>query len=529
MFVFESTEDQADRGTIFNQIEFGNKYCDLHQLGVPLLYKDDGISGTIPLQDRPAGKHLLDDAKAGKIKLLLIYKLDRLGRTARNILNAIYDLEQYGVQIRSMTEPFDTSSPAGRFALTILAGVADLDRSNILQRLWDGANVHAAKGEWLGGIVPFGYIVEDKLLKVNNSPIPGIDMSEADVIRLIYHLIADQGMSTIKVADYLNALNIPPSYTIHGRKTKRDGKRKETTAGIWRPARIRNMIVNTTYKGIHQYGKRSKKNRDIITRSVPAIVSEETWEKAQQVLKNNQLEAMRSAKRFYLLRGLIKCNLCGLNYSGTATSAGKGYYTCNGKITYRGPLQGKCRSKNIPQQWIEDMVWNDCMEFITCPDKALDELNKNMADQRQQNQDLGNEKDLLIKVVQDKDTEKQNILDLFRKKLIDAFDVEKQLQKIADEKAAIVGRMEILNSKLEAASSIEQRHNSAEEFLTELREKVANGNPPPEVKREIVKALVKEVLIKTINPEAPKPQAQVSISYSFCPVVVRTDRDSWPQ
>ena len=256
-----SSEDQAERGTIENQIEFAAKYCDLHQLEVVEWYKDDGITGTIPLEQRPEGKRLLEDAKKKKFDLLLIYRLDRLGRSARIILNAVYELEQHGVKIRSMTEPFDTGDPNGRFLLTVLAGVADLERETILERMWHGANRAARAGKWLGGIVPYGYRVnEEGYLEINEDPLPGMDMSEADVVQLIYRLIADQGYSTIKVADYLNALGVPPSYTKDGRQIKR-GKRKVNTAGIWRPGRIRNMVVNTTYKGIHYYGKRTNKRR----------------------------------------------------------------------------------------------------------------------------------------------------------------------------------------------------------------------------------------------------------------------------
>src|SRR5690606_37009770 len=112
-----------------------------------------------------------------------------------------------------------------------------------------------------------------------------------------------QRYSTIRVADYLNSIGVPPAYKKDGRKVKK-GKRKVNTAGVWTPSRIRNMIVNTTYKGIHLYGKRTNKQREIITREVPAIVSSDQWEKAQKVLKDNHLEAMRNAKRKYLLRGL---------------------------------------------------------------------------------------------------------------------------------------------------------------------------------------------------------------------------------
>lgn len=520
-----STDDQADRGTIENQIEFGIKYCDLHQIPLKDIYKDDGISGTIPLHERPEGSRLIEDAKAGKIKTVLVYKLDRLGRTARVILNAIYDLEQYGVQVRSMTEPFDTSTPAGRFALTILAGVADLDRTSTLERLWLGANRWAREGKWLGGIVPYGYYVNDEgYLEINENPIPGFKMSEAGVVRLMFHLVAGQGMSTIKVADYLNALAIPPSYIIHKRQLKR-GKRKENTSGKWLPGRIRNMIVNSTYKGIHHYGKRSKKEREIISREVPAIVSEEVWQQAQQVLSDNRLEAIRNAKRQYLLRGLIKCSLCGLNYSGTAYPTGKTFYICNGKTTYRGKYQGKCPSKNIPGEWIENMVWQDCVNFIMNPGEALEVLDNNIQENKSKKESLEDEKKLVANSIANKDLEKQSIIDLYRKKLIDSSDLEQQLTKIAAEKRVLEERLKELDQLLRQESSLAVRHESAEQLLEDLRTRLGTSEPPFEVKREIVKTMVRKVVIETENPEGTLPQASVTVHYMFERVVLHTDKD----
>ncbi|MDF2505101.1 recombinase family protein [Clostridium sp.] len=117
----------------------------LHELGIFKIYKEEGISGTIPLNEREQGKKLIEDAKNKEFDTLLVYKLDRLGRSARITLNSIYDLEGYGLKIKSMTEPFDTSNPSGRFMITILAGVADLERETILERMWHGANRSARR------------------------------------------------------------------------------------------------------------------------------------------------------------------------------------------------------------------------------------------------------------------------------------------------------------------------------------------------------------------------------------------------
>lgn len=147
IYVRVSTEDQAERGTIDQQLEFATKYSDLHQLLIHDWYKDDGITGTLSLEDRPEGSRMLQDARNGLFDTILVYRLDRFGRSARIILNGVYAFEQMGIKVKSMTEPFDTGDPAGRFLLTILAGVADLERDNILDRMWHGANRAARQGK----------------------------------------------------------------------------------------------------------------------------------------------------------------------------------------------------------------------------------------------------------------------------------------------------------------------------------------------------------------------------------------------
>lgn len=530
IYVRVSSEDQQERGTIEAQIDFGTKYADLHQLNIVDWYKDDGVSGTIPIEERPESARMLEDAKVKKFDTILVYKLDRLGRSARIILNAVHGFEQLGIKVKSMTEPFDTGDPSGRFLLTILAGVADLERSTILDRMWHGANRAARNGKWLGGVVPYGYIINDeKFLEISNSPIPGMNMSEADVVRLIYRLTVEQHMSTIKIADYLNAVGIPPKYTISGRKIGK-GKRKENTAGIWRPARVRNMIVNKTYMGIHEYGKRTKKKREIITREVSSIISQEIWDKAQQVLADNRLEASRNTHRKYLLRGLIKCGICGLNYIGntfpTYPSGSKAYYICNGKKAYRGPKMGKCTAKNIPAEYIENIVWQDCLNFINNPGEALTEIDKNFEEKKTKIDSTKADIDRLKSALEQKDNEKQPILDLLRKKLIDDKDVETQFAKIAAEKESIKASIREIAATINNKESLQHKFDTAEQLLASLREKIKDGNPSFETKREIVKSLVEEILVLADDNVNNKKQVTLAIKYTFSDVVLRTDRGS---
>ncbi|MGH2331071.1 recombinase family protein [Thermoanaerobacter mathranii] len=523
-----SSEEQAERGTIENQVEFAVKYCDLHQIDIVEWYKDDGVTGIIPLEERPEGRRLLEDARNKKFDVVLVYRLDRLGRSARIILNAVYELEQNGIKIKSMTEPFDTSDPNGRFLLTVLAGVADLERETILERMQYGTNRAARAGKWLGGIVPYGYRVnEEGYLEINENLLPELNMSEADVVRLIYYLIAEQGYSTIKVADYLNALGVPTAYVKDGRQVTR-GKRKVNTAGIWRPGRIRNMVVNTTYKGIHYYGKRTKKNRELIPREVPAIVSEEIWEKAQQKLKENQIEALKNAKRQYLLRGLIKCGLCGLTYQGQSYKGPKNglkaYYVCGGKTAYRGPLQGKCPSKNVPAEWIENLVWEECVNFINNPGETIKELAKTIETKKAKRGELEHEKQTILKTLKEKQLERQNILDLYRRKIITTEDVERQFQKIDNEMKTLENRIKEIEDQIAAEETLLSSINTAEELLENLRAKLED-NPPFEVRREIVRTLVKEIIVDTKFDEKNRPYAVIKVKYNFSDVT-RTVKDS---
>ena len=104
VYVRVSTEEQRERQSILTQREFGDRYCDLHKITVHRVYSDDGVSGTVPLERRPEGSQILKDARLGRFDQLLVYRLDRLGRETRLILNAVAELEKLGVRVRSMTE-----------------------------------------------------------------------------------------------------------------------------------------------------------------------------------------------------------------------------------------------------------------------------------------------------------------------------------------------------------------------------------------------------------------------------------------
>lgn len=507
-----SSDDQAERGTIESQIEFATKYCDLHQLPITAWYKDDGITGTVPLEDRAAGVQLLQDAQNGVIDTLLLYKLDRFGRNARIILNGIHALEKLGVKVKSMTEPFDTSDPAGRFTLTILAGVADLERENILARMWHGANRAARAGKWLGGIVPYGYYVDaDGFLAISDEPIAGIDTSEADVIRLMYRMLAEQQASCSKVADALNTMGIPPKYIILGRKQKSRGKRSAVTSGQWTPGRIRNTIVETTYKGVHHYGRRSVKRRETIEREVPAIVDVDTWDAAQRTLRHNQLNSVQIVKVPYLLRGYVFCGQCGLRYVGT-TFKEKRYYVCGGKQSFRGPLNGKCQSKNMNAEALEDYVWSRCVHLIRNPEQVIDSSQTQDGKIAELQKMIAAAKTSVAKA----DEETQNILTLFRRGHIPQAAVELQLDAIGNERAQALRTIAEMESAIKSMQSEDKRAQRAVRSLKLMQQMIDVDDLTWDNKRSIIDMLISKVIITTkIPPGGTRPEAYISIKYAI--------------
>jgi site-specific DNA recombinase len=92
LYLRVSSDEQRERESIKTQREFFDQYCDLYGLEVTETYADDGVSGTIPLHERPEGRRLLEDARAEKFETLLVYRLDRLGRSLLVIVDAHHRL-----------------------------------------------------------------------------------------------------------------------------------------------------------------------------------------------------------------------------------------------------------------------------------------------------------------------------------------------------------------------------------------------------------------------------------------------------
>lgn len=521
VYVRVSTEEQRERQSIVTQREFAQRYCDLHELRISETYADDGVSGTVPIELRPAAIRMLDDARQRKFDQLLVFKLDRLGRDTRLILNAVAELEKHGVRVRSMTEEFDTATATGRLMLTMLSGFAAHERELIRERSVAGTNRLAESGAWLGGVVPYGYIKDgekaQRRIVINEDPISGFELSEADVVRTIYRMSGVEKKSCQKIADHLNRLGVPCGSAANTSDPE-SGKRNRRTASIWRPSHVRNMIVSRTYMGEHTFGKRSRnRNRKLIVREVPGIVSEQEWQAAQEVLVSNRIMCRRNLREPYLLRGLIRCGICGLTFSGLRTNPPQRdhYYRCNGRQQARGlyGLSGKkCPSKGLNGDYVERLVWADIESFLRNPGEILERLRERVAAQDGERQNRQKEMDTLRERLQQKNGEKDRVLGLFRRGRIDETTLDQQLDQIDAEAARLRSDIDAATQALSAVDRTAQLQ-SAEALLTTLRARL-DGSMPSELKRRIVEILVEKVEANTVERWGVQ-QSEIVVTYRF--------------
>jgi site-specific DNA recombinase len=327
------------------------------------IYKDDGVSGTVPLNERPEGRRLLEDAKEGKFGAVLVYKLDRLGRSLLVIVDAHDRLQEAGVALRSATEPIDTSTPSGRLILQMLASFAEYERGTIRERTQAGLHRAYRNGRQTG-VVPYGFtIAEDGSFVIVEG--------EARIVAQIFEKIA-AGATLYSEAKRLNDLAVPPPGFRY-----RSGKR--TPSKQWGPPTIRNLIHQRAYSGTHEV--KINGGKDLISREVPAIVTPKLQERAVKALAENKRYSGGKKHRDYLLTGLVTCETFGCACTGrTHIARGKQYpyYKCSDDHvlrSHRGPTH---QAPYVNATWLEGLVWDDVKRFLENPGEVLERIREQL-------------------------------------------------------------------------------------------------------------------------------------------------------
>ena len=502
-----SSEDQAERGTIATQADELRRRLGT-EAGVVVVrdYVDDGVSGTIALDERPAGARLLADARAGLFDEVWAYDLTRIGRDSIDNAIARRTLVRLGIRLVTLAEgePDD-------FMFDIRSAVAANERREFLRKSAAGMSRAAREGRYTGGIVPIGFRIEGAKQTAHLVPDESpwwADLSAAGIVRRIYGWIALEGWSCRRVAANLNDLGVPTHYARDGR-----GVRGKKTQGLWRAGRIRNLVVNPVYRGELQYGRRidqrgpktERRGHEITSAPIDGLVSPALWHAAQDALAANRRIA-RNTHRVYLLKGSMTCGICGLTYVGS-WSKKFGWYRCGGQLKERGPIPGKCLGVSVRTDKVEPDVWADIEAWLRNPGDIIDALDGDAEHEAQtaiaEAEAITAQKALDILEAQRKQALALNI----RGRLTDA-ELEVELDRIESERT-------ILKARVDAAEApvSEVVPQEVHDLLSEVRARLDAGLTE-EQRHEIVRLLV-GIVVHTSIADDGKKSATALVTYRF--------------
>jgi len=495
-----SSDEQAEKGTIGSQVDYTKRYLELHGPEMDItdheFYLDEGVSGTIALLDRPAGSKLVADAKMKKFDILFIYRLDRLARNVKHVLDTYDLLEKYGIALKSMTEAFDTGTPTGKFFMTLLASIAALERETILERTQGGKDRNAKAGKWVSGAPPFGYRIEDKRLVIYEP--------EADTVRLIFQLYED-GMSTVEVAKYLNAKDVLTPTMSKGTKNKSTGK--------WHAGHISIILRTTAYMGSYTYLKRAAKRKDRIELEVPAIIEQQKYKDTQERITKNSDVARGSKKHNYLLRGLIYCAKCGRALVGSSgdSKSGRVYYRCTG--TVENGQGKKCDTKQLRAADAEKAVWEDVYELLSHPEELITEMENELGKNKESSEPLQTELDEVENYIVEKQAARGKVIGLMTRGKLTEQEAEEALEELANELGSLNARKEFLFDKITNAQSFEGNVINVRLVIDAVRDHL--DELTEEEKSALVRAMVRRVEVKTILNADGKWDSLVTSTYHF--------------
>jgi len=313
-------------------------------------YDDGGISGAT--MDRPALQQLLADIRAGKVDVVVTYKIDRLTRSLADFAKITEIFDAKGVSFVSVTQQFNTTTSMGRLTLNVLLSFAQFEREVTGERIRDKIAASKKKGIWMGGLPPLGYAVCDRKLVI----VPG----EAETVRHIFHRYLALGSVRLLKEDL----------EVHGIVSKQrpiSSGRSWGGTPIGRGALYR-MLQNRIYRGeiVH-------KNQAYPGEHEP-IIGSELWDAVQARLSANAVERRSGgrAKNPSLLAGLV---FDGDGNRMTPTHAVKNgtryrYYVSHPLITQaRAGSPGGLR---VPAPAIEQLVADRIRRFLSEPDSVIE-------------------------------------------------------------------------------------------------------------------------------------------------------------
>jgi site-specific DNA recombinase len=354
IYTRKSTDEGLDR--TFNSLDAQREACEAYiksqqhegWQAIATHYDDGNFSGGN--MERPALRQLMADIQAGKVSVVVVYKVDRLTRSLADFAKIIEHFDKHKVSFVSVTQHFNTTSSMGRLTLNVLLSFAQFEREVTGERIRDKIAASKKKGMWMGGLVPLGYKAVDRKLLIEE---PG-----AVTVRRIFQEFLRLG-SVLRLEEWLRANNI---------RTRRGNH--------FLRGPLYTMLRNPLYLGLTRH------KAEIYPGEHAGIVDRTTWDKAQSLLDQNingQRRRNRSTQPS-LLAGII-FDAAGNRYSPTHSNKNGcryRYYTSRAVIDKTERPDSPAR---IPAHGLEKAVTEHILNLLNAPGELLGVLKNSQLDE----------------------------------------------------------------------------------------------------------------------------------------------------
>jgi site-specific DNA recombinase len=499
-----SSEQQREANTIASQTASLIEFAQGHDLEVPQewVFEDDGYSGAT--LERPGLERVRDLAAEGQIQVVLAYSPDRLSRKYAYQILLIEELARNGVETLFVKAP-QGSSAEDQLLVQFQGMISEYERAQILERSRRGKRHRAQSGEVsvMSG-APYGYRY---VRKTDVAPAAYVVLeAEARVVVRIYEMYTVDGLSIGEITRQINAEGIP---------TRKASARWERST-VWA------VLRNSAYRGVACFGKtrassrtrviRPQRRRGVITPSVtagherpreewieipvPALVTEDSFARAQELLQENKVRSRRRTIEPSIVQGMVSCQKCGYAFSRTSTqtSARKiHYYKCIGSDGWRklgGPVCDNGRF--VRQDLLDQIVWAEVIKLLEDPTLILQELDRRLAAARSSDPIKKREQSLQRELVH-VGKGIQRLLGAYQEALMSIEELRERMPGLRQREQALRAELQAIADQANDRTAFLRLAENLTAFLARLRG--AADTLSITERQRIVRLVVKDVLI----------------------------------
>lgn len=491
VYIRVSTEMQAeeDKASLAEQERLCREFCAAKGHQVVAVYQDVG-SGTT--RNRPQFLQMLKDAKAKLFETIIAWKTDRLARGIYPCAALMEAIEESGVTIETVAEPFDRTT----FELRSVLGRIEVE--SIKQRTSMGRMAKMRAGRpHTKAAYGYDYDLKERLWKINED--------EARWVRQIFSWYIE-GMSPNRIAQRLNAEKVPT------KNNSRLGWGEKTVSDIV----CQEYYTGQCYRNVGRHSNRlnSKPAEKWIPISVPAIITPETWEQAKTRRSKNKIHSPRNNQHVYITQHVLQCEECGTRFHINSGWGGAPRMECLRMIRY--PQSKPCRlPKSVEYRKIAEQLWKGIIQVVSSEEGLAATVSANATRVKGQKARIERRLKELTAKRANLQAEQDKVIVWARKGSISEEQLERQLNSINTESQEYSTEQNRLLADLRLIGDGEEVYRQAKEFIPLMQARI-NRPLSEEEKLEIVDSLVKRALLDgagdmTIELKVPPPA--VSFGY----------------